>query len=81
MLWVSFRIILVVAKIKGFRICVVDVKLGYLKSEKFLLRKTFITKPAPELELVLEKYLKLFKKILDLAESVDEWHRALDDNV
>ena len=48
---VSVRIILVVTKIKGFRIWVVDIKLAYLQSDKLIIRKIFITNPAPGLEL------------------------------
>ena len=42
---VSVRIILVVAKIKGFRIWVVDGKLAYLQYDEPLIRKIFIAKP------------------------------------
>ena len=49
----SVRIILVFAKIKRFRIWVVDVKLVYLQSDKPLMRKMFSTNPAPEFELSL----------------------------
>ena len=78
---VSVRIILDVTKIKGFRICVVDVKLAYLLSDKPMIRKIFITNSAPEFELSPEECLKLLKPIYGLADSEDEWHRTLDDHV
>ena len=46
---VSVRIILVVLKIKGFRICVVGLKLAYLQSDTPLIRKIFITNLAPRI--------------------------------
>ena len=54
---VSVRIILVVAKIKSFRIWVFDVKLAYIQSDKPLIRKIFIVNPAPEFELSPEECL------------------------
>ena len=48
---VSARKILVFAKIKGYRTCVVDDKLAYLQSDKPLVNKIFITNPAAKLEL------------------------------
>ena len=75
------RIILVFAKIKGFRIWVVDVKLTYLQSDKPLMRKIFITNPAPEFDLSHEECLELLKPIYGLADSGDELHRTLDDYV
>ena len=52
---VSIRIIFVVAKIKGFRTWVVDVKLAYLQSDKPLIRIKLITNPAVDLELAPEE--------------------------
>ena len=78
---VSVRIILVVAKIKCFRIWVVDVQLAYPQSDKQLIRKIFIKNPAPKFELSPEDFLELFKPIYGLADSGDERHRTLDDNV
>ena len=69
---VSIRIIFVVAKIKGFRIWVVDVKFTYLQSNKPLIRKIFITNPASEFKLSPEVCLKLLKPIYGLADSEDE---------
>ena len=77
---VSVRTVLFVAKIKGFRIRVVDVKLAYLQSDKLLIRKIFITNPVPLFELSPEECLELFKQIYGLADSGDEWHRTLDDH-
>ena len=62
-LCVSVCIILVVAKIKDFRIWAVDVKFAYLESDKPLRRKIFIENPAPELELTPEECLELFNSI------------------
>ena len=78
---VSVRIILVIARIKGFRIWVVDVMLAYLQSDKPLIWKIFITNPAPEFELSPEECLELLKPIYGLADSGGEWHRTLDDHV
>ena len=64
----------VVTKSKGFRIWVVDVKLTYIQSDKPLIRKIFITNPAPELELFPVECLELLKSIYDLADLGDEWY-------
>ena len=40
--WVSMRILFVVTSAKGFRVWIVDVKLGYLQSDKPLIVKIFI---------------------------------------
>ena len=77
----SALIILVVAKIKGFRIWVVSVKLAYLQYDKQLIRKIFITNPAPEFDLLSEECLELLKPFYGLADSGDEWHLTLDDHV
>ena len=53
--FVPVRIILVVAKIKGFRIWAIDVKLTYPQSEKPLTRKIFIRNLEPEFELSPKK--------------------------
>ena len=78
---VSVRITLVIAKAKGFRIWVVDVKLAYLQSDKPLIRKIFIRNPAPEFELTPEQCLELLKPIYGLADSGDQWHSTLDDYI
>ena len=65
---VSVRIILVVAKIKRFRIWVVDVQLAYLKSDKPLIRKIFITNLAPDFVLSPEECLEPLKLIYSLAD-------------
>ena len=78
---VTVRRILVVAKIKCFRIWIVNVKLAYLQSGKPLIRKIFIKNPEPEFELSPGECLELLKTIYDLADSGDEWHRTLDDHV
>ena len=69
---VSLHIILVFAKIKSFRIGVVDVKLAYLQFDKPLIRKIFITNLAPEFELSPEECLELLKPIYALPDSGDE---------
>ena len=53
--FVSVRIILVITKMKGLCIWVVDVKLAYLQSDKPLIRKIFIINPSPEFELSPEE--------------------------
>ena len=68
---------MVVARVKGTRIWVVDVQLAYLQSDKSLMRKIFITNPAPELELSHGECLEHLKSIYDYADSGDEWHRTL----
>ena len=78
---VSLRIVLVVMKIKGFHIWAVDVKLAYLQSDKPLIRKMFITNPAPEFELSPEERLELLIPIYGIAEPGDERHRTLDEHV
>ena len=60
---VPFCIILVVAKIKGFRTWVVDINFTNLQSDKPLIRKIFITNSEPEFELCPEECLELFKPI------------------
>ena len=70
---------LVVAKIKVFRMWAADVRLAYLQSDKPLIRKTFITNPAPEFELSHEECLGLLKPSYGLANSGDKWHRNPDD--
>ena len=77
----SIHIILVVAKIKGYRIWVVDVKLVYLQSDRHLIRIIFIMNPETELELYPQECLELLLPIFGLAESEDEWHQALDHHV
>ena len=67
----SARIILVVMKIKRFRIWVVHVKLAYLQSDKSLIRKIFITNLAPQPELSPEEGLEHLKSIYGLADSGD----------
>ena len=69
---VSVGIILVVAKVKGFRIWVISVELEYLQSDKPLIRKIFITNPALELELSPEEFQEFLKPIYGLADSGDE---------
>ena len=64
-----------------FHIWVVDVKLSYLQSDKQLIRKMFITNPAPELELSPEECLELLKPIYGLVDSGDEWNQTLDDHL
>ena len=78
---VSVRIILIVPKIEGFRIWVVDFILEYLKSDKPLIWKIFITNSASEFELSPEECLELPRPIYGLANSRDELHRILDDHV
>ena len=46
-----------------------------------LIRKIFITNPAPKLELSPEERLELLKLIYDLADARDEWNRTLDDHI
>ena len=78
---VSVCIILVVAKIKGFRICIVDVRTAYLQSVKPFMRKIFVTNHASEFKISPEECLELLKPIYGLADSEDIWHRTLDDHV
>ena len=66
---------------KVSRIRAVDVKIAYLQSDKLFIRKIFITYTAHEFELSAEECLELLKPIYSLADSGDEWHRTLDDNV
>ena len=65
---VPVRIILDVAKIKDFRIWVVDFKPAYFPSDKPLIRKIFITNPVPELELSPVECLEFLKPIYGLAD-------------
>ena len=60
---------------------VIDVNLAYLQSDKPLIRKIFITNPAPKFELSSEEFLELLKPIYGLVDLGDEWHRILDDHV
>ena len=69
---VSIRIVLIVAKIKVFRIWVIDVELAYFHSEKLLIRKFFITNPAPEFKQYPEECYELIERIYGLADSGDE---------
>ena len=69
---VSVRLIFVVAKIKGFHIWVVDVKLVCLQSDKSLIRKIVITNPVPEFELSPHECIELPKSIYGLTDSGDE---------
>ena len=70
--YVPVGIILVAAKIKGFRIWLVDAELAYLQSDKPLKRKMFITNPAPKSELSPEESLEPLELIYGLADSGDE---------
>ena len=70
-----------IAKEKGFRLWFVEVKLAYVQSEKSLIRKIFITNPAPELDLSPHEYLELLKPTCGLADSGDQWHKTLDDHI
>ena len=78
---VSVCIILVVAKLKRFRIWVLDLKFAYLQSEKLLIRKIVITNPAPVFELSPEECLELLKLIYGPADSGDQWYLKLDYSV
>ena len=69
---VSARKILIVARIKRFRIWLVDVKLAYIQSDKPLIRNIFITNPTPDFELSPEECLEHLKPIYGLADSGDE---------
>ena len=46
-----------------------------------LIRKIFITNPAPEFELSPDECLETLKPIYDLAGSGNEWHQTLDNKV
>ena len=54
---VSIRTLLVIAKAKGFRVWIVDVKLAYLQSDKPFIRKIFITNSVPEFDLLPQEFL------------------------
>ena len=69
---VSVRITLVVAKIKGFSIWRVDVKIAYFQSDNPVIRKIFIANSAPEFELSNKAFLGLLKPIYGLVDSGDE---------
>ena len=58
-----------------------DVKHEYLQFDKPVIKKIFITCPAPELELPSEECLELPIPIYGLDDSGDEWHRAQNDHV
>ena len=59
----------------------VDVKLAYLQSEKPLIRKIFITNPAPKFDLSPQACLELLKPIYGLVDSRDQWNQTLDDHI
>ena len=77
---VEVRTILIIARARGFRLCVLDVKLAYLQLDKPLIRKIFITKPAPEFELSPDECLELLKPLYGLVDSREQWHQTLDDH-
>ena len=56
-------------------------RLAYHQSDKPLIRKIFITNPVTEFELSAEECLELLKPTHGLADSADEWNRALDNHV
>ena len=78
---VSVSIILVVTKINGSLIRLVEVKLAYIQSDKPLIRKTIISNPAGELKPSPEKFLELLKLIYELVASGNERRRAVDYHV
>ena len=57
------RIILIVVKIKGFRIWVVDVNLANIQFDEPLIRKIFITNSVPKFELSPAEFVELLKPI------------------
>ena len=73
--------ILVIARIKSFRTWVINVKLAYLQSNKPLIRKIFVTNPAPEFDVFSKEFLELLGPIYSLADSGDEWHLTQNDRV
>ena len=79
--YISVRIILVGAMIKGFRIWVVSVKFVYLQLYEPFVSNRFITIAASEFELSPEELLELFKSICSLADSGHEWHRILNNDI
>ena len=79
--YVSIRILIVISKAKGLSVWVVDVKLAYLQSDKPLIRKIFITNPAPEFGISIQECFELLKPIYDYGDSEDQWHEVLDDNI
>ena len=79
--YVSVHGILVVTKIKVFRILVIDATLAYLQSYKPLTKKLFIIDPAPEFELSPEEFPEPLKLICGLADSRNDCHGTLDGHI
>ena len=78
---VSVRIMLEIAKVKGFRLWAVDVNFAYLQSGQPLIRKILINNLAPEFELSPKEVFQLLKPIYGLADSDDLLQRVLDYHV
>ena len=69
---VSVRILLVIARAKGFRVWVVDIKLENLRSDNPFISKIFITNPSPEFDSSAQECLELLKLIYGFADSGDQ---------
>ena len=75
----SLRLLFSFAGILGFKIWTQDVTQAYLQSNGVLSRDVFLEKPAPELELLPGRALKLLKPLYGLADSGDFWYREISE--
>ena len=60
---VPLYVLLLTGEGQEFRLWAVDFRLAYLKSDKSLIRKIFITDPAPESDPPLHECLELLKLV------------------
>ena len=73
-------LLLVFSAIFVFKVCSSDVKLAHLQSAEPMLRRVFVSNPAPEFELDANKCLDVLKTLYDLADSGDLQHSMLLNN-
>ena len=66
----SARLLVALAYAHEFKVWSSDVKLAYFQSTEPLLRRVFITNPAPEFELEPSQCFELLKLLYGLADAV-----------